>query len=161
MSNKITRECLISPDVVKVAISNNTMFDVGEDGKSIAEVPIPESIKASGIIPEGYAVGELSYLFCLPCLITTMAVLDYYLDPDTVIATLAKNNMTTMESVLRACPLSLYPQVHLNLMFFFRQMPDDLFAKVKEVINAADNVTIAPSFVVEGVSTIMFIFFIY
>jgi hypothetical protein len=49
---------LISPDIVKVAISNKTMFDFSEDGKTIAEVPIPESIKATGIIPEGYAVGE-------------------------------------------------------------------------------------------------------
>ena len=61
---------LISPDIAKVAISNKTMFDVGEDGKSIVEIPIPESVKASGIIPEGYSVGEWNYLFCLPCLIT-------------------------------------------------------------------------------------------
>ena len=49
---------MISPEIVKVAISKETMFDVGEDGKSIAEVPIPESIKATGVIPEGYTVGE-------------------------------------------------------------------------------------------------------
>lgn len=48
----------MSPDIIKVAISNKTMFDLGEDGKSIVEVPIPESIKESGILPEGYAVGE-------------------------------------------------------------------------------------------------------
>jgi hypothetical protein len=48
----------MSPDIVSVAISKGTMFDVGEDGKSIVEVPIPESIKATGIIPEGYTVGE-------------------------------------------------------------------------------------------------------
>ena len=58
MSNKVTRESLISPDIDKVAISKKTMFDVGEDGESIVEVPIPESIKAIGIIPEGYTVGE-------------------------------------------------------------------------------------------------------
>ena len=57
MSNKITRECFISPDIVKVAISKETMFDIGKDGE-IAEVPIPDSIKATGIIPDGYAVGE-------------------------------------------------------------------------------------------------------
>lgn len=58
MPNKITRESLISPDIVKVAISKKTMFDIGDDGESIIEVPVPESIKATGIIPEGYTVGE-------------------------------------------------------------------------------------------------------
>jgi hypothetical protein len=58
MSNRITRESFISPDIVKVAISKETMFDVGENGEGIFEVPIPESIKATGIIPEGYTVGE-------------------------------------------------------------------------------------------------------
>lgn len=58
MPNKITRESLISPDIVKVAISKKTMFDIGDDGESIVEVPVPESIKATGIIPEGYTVGE-------------------------------------------------------------------------------------------------------
>ena len=57
MSNKITRECFISPDIVKVAISKETMFDIGEDGE-VVEVPMPESIKATGIIPEGYSIGE-------------------------------------------------------------------------------------------------------
>ena len=59
MSTKITRESLVlpTPDIAKVALSKKTMFDFGEDG-SIFEVPIPESIKATGIIPEGYTVGE-------------------------------------------------------------------------------------------------------
>ena len=34
------------------------MFDVVEDEENIVEVPIPDSIKATGIIPEGYAVCE-------------------------------------------------------------------------------------------------------
>ena len=46
-------------------------------------------------------------------------------------------------------------------MFFYRQLPDDLLVKVKEAINSADNLTIAPSFAVEGVSTIIFLNFIY
>lgn len=86
-------------------------------------------------------------------------MVDYILDPATVIATLAKNNMTTMESVLRACPLSFSLQIDNTEFDIFRQLPDDLFVKVKEVLNAADNLTIAPSFVVEGVSTIMFFLF--
>ena len=57
MSNKITRESLISPDIQKVAISKKTMFVLSEDEESVLEVPIPESIKESGIIPEGYTVG--------------------------------------------------------------------------------------------------------
>ena len=48
----------MSPDIVRVAISKKTMFDVGKDGKSIVEVPIPDSVKLSGILPEGYSVGE-------------------------------------------------------------------------------------------------------
>ena len=56
MSNKITRESLISPDIEKVAISKKTMFVLSEDVESVLEVPIPESIKESGIIPEGYTV---------------------------------------------------------------------------------------------------------
>lgn len=46
--------------------------------------------------------------------------------------------------------------ITVNLMFFYRQLPDDLLVKVKEAINSADNLTIAPSFAVEGVSTIIF-----
>jgi hypothetical protein len=88
-------------------------------------------------------------------------VLDYHLDPATVIATLAENNMTTMESVLRACPLSFSLQIHNTEFDVFRQVPDDLLVKIKEAINAADNVIIAPSYLIEGVSTIMFIFFIF
>lgn len=53
----ITRDLLISPEIDKVAISKGTMFVEGEDGE-IDEVPIPESIKKAGEIPEGYAVGE-------------------------------------------------------------------------------------------------------
>jgi hypothetical protein len=60
MPTKLTRACLISPNVDRVALSKETMFDFGEkDGEStIVEIPMPESIKAAGIIPEGYSVGE-------------------------------------------------------------------------------------------------------
>jgi hypothetical protein len=63
MSEKLTRASLISADIDKVALSKKTMYVVGEDGKSAVEVPIPKSIKAAGIIPEGYSVGECSYSF--------------------------------------------------------------------------------------------------
>ena len=42
-------------------------------------------------------------------------VVDYILDPATVIDTLAKNNMTTMESVLRAYPPSLLQSITLKI----------------------------------------------
>lgn len=50
---------------------------------------------------------------------------------------------------------------HFNNAEFdvFSQLPDSLLAEMKEIINAADNVTIAPRYVVEEVSKIMFIFF--
>jgi hypothetical protein len=88
-------------------------------------------------------------------------MLDFILDPATVIATLAKNNMTTMESVPLAFPLSFSLQIYNTEFDVFRQLPGDLLFKVKEVLNAADNLTIAPICVVEGVSTIMFILFLF
>ena len=57
MPNPITRESFISPDIDKVAISKETMFVVSENGENVVEVPMLESIKSSGIIPEEYAVG--------------------------------------------------------------------------------------------------------
>lgn len=50
-------------------------------------------------------------------------------------------------------------QIHNVEFDVFRQLPDGLFAAMKDIINGADNVTIAPSFVVKGVSILMFIFF--
>ena len=55
--------------------------------------------------------------------------------------------------------MSFSLQIHNTAFDVFRQVPYDLFVKITQEINAADNVTIAPSFVVEGVSTIMFIYF--
>ena len=107
--NRITRENFISPDIIKVAISKDTMFDESQDGESIVKVPMPESIKATGIIPEGYAVGELLVLFSVFSLEyyykRSSWCLDYHLDPSIVIATLAKNKM---RSVLQACPLVIF-----------------------------------------------------
>ena len=136
------------PDIAKVAISKETMYDIGKDGE-VVEVPIPESIKATGIIPEGYSIGEQSCLLCFPCLIT---MLDYILDPATVVAALANINMTAIESVLRARPLSFSLQIHNPKYDVFRHLSDALFAEMKEIMNAPDNVTIAPSSVVESVS---------
>jgi len=57
MPETLTRTNFISADVVKVATSKETMYVVGKDGVTIEEVPMLKSIKATGIIPEGYAVG--------------------------------------------------------------------------------------------------------
>ena len=56
MAIPITRDVFISPEVEMVAISKKTMY-VENEGGEIVEVPIPESIKMTGEIPEGYAVG--------------------------------------------------------------------------------------------------------
>ena len=34
------------------------VLDVSEDWKSIVGAPIPEGVNATGILPEGYSVGE-------------------------------------------------------------------------------------------------------
>lgn len=107
-SNIITRESLISSDIVKVAISKETMFDVSKDGESVVEVPIPESIKTTGIITVSVSKATLfpvSHVY----ITTTIAVADYRLHPALVVATLAKNNMTTIESVPRPCLLFIFP----------------------------------------------------
>ena len=158
MSTKITRESFISPDIDKVAISKETMFAVGEDGESIVEVPIPESIKTSGIIPEGYTVGVWTYLFCFQCLNTTIALLDFHLDPATVISALAKANITTMESVRASIFLSFSLQIYNVKFDVFRDLTEEQFASIKGTINDAENVTIAPIDVVENVRRIIFIF---
>ena len=88
-------------------------------------------------------------------------MLDYSLDPAMVVATLANNNMTTIESVLRACPPSFSLQVHNAEYDVFRQLSAALFAEMKEIINAPSNVTIAPSSVVESVSRLSMIMFIF
>ena len=47
---------------LKAAFSKGTWFVMTEDG-GIVEEPMPESIKATGKIPEGYALGEFKLLF--------------------------------------------------------------------------------------------------
>ncbi|PPQ66530.1 hypothetical protein CVT26_009503 [Gymnopilus dilepis] len=56
MPTPITRETFISPDHVKVALTSTTMFELGADGESVEEVPIPPSIKETGVLPSGYSV---------------------------------------------------------------------------------------------------------
>jgi hypothetical protein len=59
----ITRSTFISPDHYKNATTLSTMYVVSDDGQGVTEVPAPARVKESGIIPEGYCVGEF---FVLP-----------------------------------------------------------------------------------------------
>ena len=82
-----------------------------------------------------------------------IAEVGYALEPSTVIAALAKINITTVESVLRAFPLSFSSTNSLGwIWYFFSQLPKEAFADLKETFNSADNVNIAPIHVVEEVS---------
>jgi hypothetical protein len=150
-------------DDLAAAFSKGTWFVVTEDGEGFVEEPMAESIKAAGKIPqaEGYALGESSYLYyCFPCLFTTWMIteLDYTLEPCTVIAALAKNNITTVESVLRACHF-LYKFMTLNLITLYSQFPSETLAEMVETMNAADNVSIGPIYVIEEVGRVMFYLF--
>jgi hypothetical protein len=53
----------------EAALSKGTWFVMDKDGEHLSEEPIPESIKATGKIPEGYALGESSFVFCVLFLI--------------------------------------------------------------------------------------------
>ncbi|KAF8903328.1 hypothetical protein CPB84DRAFT_1774576 [Gymnopilus junonius] len=80
MSTPITRETFISSDHVKVAAANPTMVKLSADGEGIEDVPVPASIKETGILPDGYSV-------------------DFILDPIVVIKALAKQDITTVEQL--------------------------------------------------------------
>ena len=77
------------------------------------------------------------------------------MDASTVVAALATINITTVESVLRACPLSFSSfSITLNLMFFkkfIRQLPHEALVDMKKTFNGPGNVNIAPIHVVEEV----------
>ena len=69
MSDKINRNQPFDRNTIidekmalEAAFSKGTWFVVGKDGESVVEEPMPESIKATGKIPEGYALGESCYL---------------------------------------------------------------------------------------------------
>jgi hypothetical protein len=47
----------ISSDHAKIAAARPTMFKASADGEDITEVPVPASVRETGIIPDGYSVG--------------------------------------------------------------------------------------------------------
>jgi len=57
MPTPLTRETFISSNYVKIAAGQSTMFKTTSDGEGVEEVPVPESVRETGIIPEGYSVG--------------------------------------------------------------------------------------------------------
>ncbi|PPR06392.1 hypothetical protein CVT26_004653 [Gymnopilus dilepis] len=74
----LTRETFISPDYVKIATTKSTMFTTSPEG--VVEVPLLDSIKETGNIPQGYSI-------------------DFVLDPSRVVRLLAKQKITTVEQI--------------------------------------------------------------
>ena len=58
MPTLLTRETFISADYIKIAATQATMFRATADGEGVEEVPVPSSVRETGIIPDGYSVGE-------------------------------------------------------------------------------------------------------
>ena len=135
----------------KAAFSKGTWFVMTEDGEGVVEEPIPESIRATGKIPEGCALGEFQLLVNVSR-VFYIQWLGFHLEPSMLISTLAKNNITTVESV--TCPLSFSSTSSLCWIWFslFSQMPSGLLEQMRETMNDVKNVSIAPIDVVEDVS---------
>ncbi|TFK21858.1 hypothetical protein FA15DRAFT_672155 [Coprinopsis marcescibilis] len=76
MSNKpITRETFIDPGYETVAATRTDMMFVLDGEDSVKKVPVPESVKESGKIPDGYAV-------------------DFLVEPLTLVVSFRKNGHT-------------------------------------------------------------------
>jgi len=58
----LTRTTFIAANHAQIALSQRTMYELVEGGEGVKEVPIPESFKKSGTIPQGYSVGAFPYL---------------------------------------------------------------------------------------------------
>jgi len=53
----LTRETIITSYYVKIAAAQSIMFKTTSDGEGVEGIPVPESVRETGIIPEGYSVG--------------------------------------------------------------------------------------------------------
>ncbi|KIK63794.1 hypothetical protein GYMLUDRAFT_259476 [Collybiopsis luxurians FD-317 M1] len=82
LDRPIRREDLVHPDHVKMATEKDTMFVYAEPSGNVElkEVPIPDQIKESGVIPEGYTV-------------------DFIASPERVIFALERAGVTTIEQL--------------------------------------------------------------
>lgn len=58
-----TRASFIADDHVQTAIANlKTIWWKDEEGGPLKEIPMPQSIRESGVLPDGYCVG-MSHFF--------------------------------------------------------------------------------------------------
>ena len=53
----LTRGLFILPDHAKIAATHSVMYKITADGEDVQEVPVPASVRATGILPNGYTVG--------------------------------------------------------------------------------------------------------
>ena len=53
----LTRGLFISPDHVKIAATHSVMYKITADGEDVEEAPVPPSVRATGVLPDGYTVG--------------------------------------------------------------------------------------------------------
>ena len=96
MPTPLTREMFISPNNVKVATSRPTMFDFTEDGECISQVPVPASVRESGIIPDGYSVGwSFDRQRC--SILCSISIPDLIFDPSIVVAAFRKRGINMVE----------------------------------------------------------------
>ncbi|KIM35507.1 hypothetical protein M413DRAFT_32450 [Hebeloma cylindrosporum] len=99
----LTRETFISADYIKIAATQSTMFNATENGEGVEEVPAPASVRETGTIPDGFSV-------------------DFVLDPSTVVASLKKQEITTVE-----------------------QLPVGALEELRDAINSPENLRIIPT----------------
>ena len=69
------------------------MFKTTADGEVVEEVPVPARVRETGTIPDGYSVGDSLHRL----LVQATAVLDFVLDPATVIISLKKQEIIAVE----------------------------------------------------------------
>lgn len=57
MATLLTPETFISSDYVKIATTQSAMLMTTEDSEGVEEVPVPATVRETGVIPDGYSVG--------------------------------------------------------------------------------------------------------
>lgn len=98
MPTLLTRETFTSSDYLKIAATQATMFKTTADGEVVEEVPVPARVRETGTIPDGYSVGDsLHRLLVQATFFAKTAVLDFVLDPATVIISLKKQEIIAVE----------------------------------------------------------------
>jgi len=57
MSTPLTREVFISSDYVKIAAAHSGMLKTTGEDEYVEVIPVPASVRETGVIPDGYSVG--------------------------------------------------------------------------------------------------------